>query len=118
MNKPLKINCPIYKREVLVFLDWVEADFVKYVKKHLYEGFYLEKDYDGLHTLIYLENIVTILWIRKGLPKVRRFSTIAHECLHAAVSILSYAGVPINADNDESMCYYQGFLIEEILKSK
>ncbi len=42
-------------------------------------------------------------------------NTIAHECVHAAMQILSEVNIPITTENDEPLAYLLGYLVEKVL---
>ncbi|MEY1276760.1 hypothetical protein AB7080_12120 [Providencia rettgeri] len=41
-------------------------------------------------------------------------NTITHESIHAAFDILHFSGVPINYDNNETICYLAGWVAEQL----
>lgn len=44
---------------------------------------------------------------------LRDANTVTHESIHAAFDILDFSGVPINYDNNETVCYLAGWAAEQ-----
>jgi len=57
----------------------------------------------------------SIIWLREPPTTPAAIGSLAHECCHAAVAVLDFAGVPIEARNDETMAYTVGHLVKTIL---
>ena len=51
-----------------------------------------------------------------GIPFDATLFDIAHECIHAAYTLLDEAGVQISASNNEPLAYLVSFLMEEVDK--
>jgi hypothetical protein len=119
MKKPIKIYCELYGRNILAFNNWDQKEFECYMIKYYCTDFKPLNGVDGCHVPLERggENL-NVIWTRKGLTKKRNFIVLAHECLHATVNILEEVGVPMVPQNDESYCYYQGWLLNKIIDSK
>lgn len=52
-----------------------------------------------------------IMWFSDTLNK----SIIAHECAHAAYSILAWAGIPLSSTTDEVYAYEEQWLFNKVL---
>lgn len=116
MKKPIKIYCELYGRNILVFHCWKQSDFENYIAKNYSVSLGLTGGIDGVHVcLMSGDDSMNVIWTRDKMSKTRQLIVLAHETLHATIEILSDAGVPIEERNDESICYYQGFLLKKIL---
>ena len=43
-------------------------------------------------------------------------SLIVHECIHASMYILDFCGVEISINNDETLCYLNEHIFNEVMK--
>jgi hypothetical protein len=119
MKNPIKIYCEVYGRNILAFYEWDQKEFERHMIKYYCSDFKPLDGVDGCHVPLEkgTENL-NVIWTRKSLSKTRSFIILAHEALHCAVNILKDAGVPVVPENDEVLCYYQGFLLKKIMEYK
>lgn len=67
----------------------------------------LTSDEDGLTGLIVLDTGPFV-----GTPF--QYSTLAHECMHAAFGILKHRGVRYSKSSEEAFCYFTDWLVQSI----
>lgn len=115
--KPKFYWCELWRMNFHFFLGWHRDDFIGYVEKNYGEGLLTLPGLASGKTL-YLENKkaeheAILIWVKyKG---KKGFSTLAHECVHAANWVLRDRGVQPDFDNDEPQCYLVGNLVRQAL---
>lgn len=101
----------LYKENYWFCLGWNVLAFQKYVEE--------EWDYvpvcDGDGLTINIKDgarTVQIIWTRrKG-----DYATLAHECTHAAKTLLTRRGIDIAEGDSEALCYYVEYLMNVALE--
>lgn len=115
---------PMYKGSFFVIFG--DLDYFKTILSKKYKGVNVSDVtdmYEGLYITV-TDGVVDvgILWFNefKGVPydanKARHIANITHELSHAVHSALGYRGFKLTDDSQEAYAYYQGWLMEEILK--
>jgi len=46
--------------------------------------------------------------------KTKKENTLHHECLHLVYYIFEHKGIPSDFDNQETVCYYQGYWVRKL----
>lgn len=59
-----------------------------------------------------------IIWLPKYLETPEEYATVAHESLHVAYDIFSWANLPMTRDTEEVMTHAMSHIIREILRYK
>jgi hypothetical protein len=56
-----------------------------------------------------------VLWLPRRPRTSREHGTLAHECFHITYAILSWAGVVLSSESEETFTYLQGHLVTQVL---
>lgn len=108
------------------FVIFGDLDYFKTILSKKYKGVNVSDVtdmYEGLYITV-TDGVIDIgvIWFNefKGIPydvnKAHNIATITHELSHAVHSALGYRGFKLTDDSQEAYAYYQGWLMEEILK--
>lgn len=112
--KPIHYYDEMWRRNVCFCIGWSPGAFKKWlldnygcdddtIWQHAGMCYYLERKKDG--------HIQIIIWVRyKTGP--RMWTTLHHECIHAALHILD-GRVTTTANNSETLCYLVDLLVEK-----
>lgn len=111
-----------FDRPILFYSDSISLK--KYLDKNQYE---LDFDLSEVYGMVdKLKNSKTekykiFFFINndqlKGKSTSFKLSTIAHESVHAAIAVLSIAGVPISEENEETLAYMTDYIFSRALKA-
>jgi len=115
IKKPRKVFDSIYLTNRWYMVGWSSQEYEKFVLDNF--GYRLNslEHVTGQHLIAENNGIVVhVIWIRDK----NSIATIAHEALHCAISILEDRGVKYGKDNDESLCYLLGQIVNEVLDVK
>ena len=119
MKKPKSHYIGIYGAEVLIFFNWKDKDFIKYMKKY----FNIDTDVVGLSGAHYCianneGHQFEIIFVRNNKDKYKMIGSFMHECIHAAFQILHDRGVLFDFKNQEAICYLADDIFESIVNKK
>lgn len=100
--------CEVYRVNFYYFIGWKGRCFERYAL----EEFNHETDCSesrGKYLLVEKNNAtINCIWIRKK----KDYPALAHESVHAALSVFDYIGQKVDSEYDESFCY----LVEAIIR--
>lgn len=102
MGRPTRIVIPLFQHEIYVYYSLDEYTGDDYPKGSSAVTWDVVA---GVHST----TIVFKHW---------SIANAAHEATHAVCAMLKHVGVPITYDNQESLAYPIGYLVEEIIKGK
>lgn len=110
MKQPKHWHCEMYDINFFFFIGWKPKHFEKYATEKLKIKVGTDTDdFLGLHYRTdYKKRPCSLIWTKKS----NDIPCIVHECLHAAVSALSYVDVKFDIDNQEPLAY----MLENIVK--
>lgn len=119
----VKIPVPIYESSVILSYNHTDEEIIEliennedYINTNSKEGFVKWiKDYDkpfaGLHITNDFNHLIRIAEMENQKELV---NTVAHELLHYLSSMLRFRGLHLTEETEESYCYLQGYLMEEV----
>ena len=110
-----KWRCDIYGVDFVFFFGVPHKQFKKWIDSNVGKGFLETElgssvDYSGL-TIKNRHNKSIIIWTDK-----KDYSVLAHECLHACMTIFKWVGIEPDVDNDEPLAYLLSAIMENSSK--
>lgn len=108
----LEAYCEVWKWEFNFFLGWDWDNYCKHV--HAECGFQFRQDAPLGYCCSINDSRTSYIWVGDA----DNSSTLAHECIHAAVQCLCTTGVEINQYNDETLAMLVTWLMKEARMEK
>lgn len=101
-------------KEIEVFVD---KQFLSKPGPAFYESLAQITDRSMGRAVYDSETGANVVWVRCVPNKPQHVAVLAHELLHVTYFLLDHMGVPINADNDEVVCYTMQHMLEKVLEA-
>ena len=111
----------IYQHQILVILDCNYETMEKHLVKLFGRPVDLPERIVSIEgCMFYLQDTETkqrnyILWFGEAKTRSWNIAGMAHEILHASLSITRIIGIKHSEDTDEALCYYFTYLFEQLL---
>lgn len=77
---------------------------------------YEDVDHPPLGIHFHTDYHESIIWIPRKPKNPTEISTFAHECLHASLRMMRWAGIKVTYDTEECVTHVMGFLIKTFLR--
>lgn len=114
-----KMEFPLYGGNfwVVVSNDFKEANAVLKSETFSEDDFYAHTCYRGvMNKALGYEVRTTVLVFNIAHPQGVSSGTMAHEAVHAANTVMEYAGWKHDSSNDEPYAYLVGWIVDEVQK--
>lgn len=112
--KPTHYHCDFWKQSFWFCIGWSPEDVTAYLKKNYNHNPDLSQKAGTLFEVPQKSGaIVYLIWTRK-----KHAGLVAHECVHAANTLLLSRGWKPELDNDEPQAYLVEALVSHALELK
>ena len=102
---------PVWDHRVYVARNCSRETFINFINKEFHANYSVSKTTATASTFTSRDGVI-LIWLSKKCP----LADIAHECFHAAYSILSMKGITLDTSSEESFAYLIGYLFNLITK--